>query len=64
MKRVNEGGRTTPLSLTESVRVKISAIVNLRIEPKARARIEVRLFDIGRLQEFVFQLIDHVPSRD
>lgn len=58
MKRING------MSLTERVRIRVSTIVNSRIEPRTRGRIEARLMVVGRLQEFVFQLLDHVPSRD
>ncbi len=45
------------LSLTESIRTKVSEIASEQIDHHIRAKIEVRLWDIGWIQESFIYII-------
>lgn len=64
MMRVKVGTVTMPtLSLTESIRVRVSTAVGLRIEPFTRAKIEKALWDVGTIQgEFIYIIEDEVTE--
>jgi len=46
------------LSLTESIRVRVSTAVGLRLEPFTRARIEKALWDVGTIHGLFIHIIE------